>query len=308
MTLKQLEAFYKAALCDSFAIAARRLHISVSTLSKRISDLETSLGQVLFDRDPYRARLTSEGHALLPHVRQLLEQADRLWQFALDDTGLHGRFRFAVGELASLTWLPHFISQVAERHPQVLLEPSVDIGAAMEAGVESGELDFAVVSGVSARQRVLSIPMGEAAFDWVAAPALLHAVPTVAEAAARPLKLITMPPGAGTYRLLENWVRDNQVFWSASLTCNTWGGLSSLLIEGVGVGFIPRAWATPLIQRGQLCRLDAWPALPSLSYSMQMRRDDTRAGMARLKESLLETVDFGLPIPFLSLESTRTPE
>ena len=45
MTLKQLEAFYWAATCASFAVAAERLHLSVSSLSKRIAELEEALGQ-----------------------------------------------------------------------------------------------------------------------------------------------------------------------------------------------------------------------------------------------------------------------
>lgn len=300
MTLKQLEAFYRAAVCDSFAIAAENLHISVSTLSKRISDLEMSLGRVLFDRDQYRARLTGEGQALLPHVRQLLDQADALWQAALDDAGVRGNLRFAVGELASLTWLPRFILRAAQRYPNLQLEPSVDVGADMRAAVESGELDFAVISGTSSRQSIHSIPVGQAEFDWVASPGLAGAGLTTAEASARRLSLVTMPQGAGTYRILEDWIRDNEVFWGSILACNTWGGVSSLLQEGVGVGFMPRAWTTSLVERGLLRRLDNWQALLPLSYSMQMRRDDTRVGMLRVRALLAEVIDFSLPIPFLS--------
>ena len=305
MTLKQLEAFYRAAICDSFAIAAENLHISVSTLSKRISDLEASLGRTLFDRDQYRARLTGEGQALLPHVRQLLDQADTLWQVALDDAGVRGHLRFAVGELASLTWLPRFISHASHRYPNLQLEPSVDVGADMRAAVESGELDFAVISGASSRQRIHSIPVGQAQFDWVASPALARAGLTVAEASARRLSLVTMQQGAGTYRILEDWVRDNEAFWGSILACNTWGGVSSLLQEGVGVGFMPRAWTMPLVERGLLCRLENWQALLPLSYSMQMRRDDTRVGMQRVQALLVELIDFGLPIPFLSSGSQK---
>ena len=305
MTLKQLEAFYRAAICDSFAIAAERLHVSVSTLSKRITDLEASLGQTLFDRDQYRASLTTAGHALLPHVRQLLDQADALRQVVRDDAGVQGNFRFAVGELSSLTWLPRFIAQTAQRYPNLHLEPHIDVGPAMEAGVESGELDFAVISGTSSRQRIVSFPVGEADFDWFVSPALYPSCRTVADAAARHISLITMPQGAGTYRMLEEWIRSHGIFWRSCLTCNTWGGVTSLVLEGVGIGFMPNAWARPLAERGLLVKLEQWQSLPSMSYSMQMRRDDSRAGMLLLKELLMEVVDFSLPIRFLSAGSDR---
>jgi DNA-binding transcriptional LysR family regulator len=63
MTLKQLEAFYWAATCASFAVAAERLHLSVSSLSKRITELEDALGQPLFDRSGHKAALTDAGGA-----------------------------------------------------------------------------------------------------------------------------------------------------------------------------------------------------------------------------------------------------
>src|SRR5690606_33834745 len=305
MTLKQLEAFYRAAICDSFAIAAQRLHVSISTLSKRITDLEASLGQTLFDRDQYRASLTAAGHALLPHVRQLLDQADALRQVVQDDSGVQGSFRFAVGELSSLTWLPRFIAQSAQRYPNLHLEPYVDVGPAMEAGVESGELDFAIVSGVSSRQRIISFPVGTADFAWFVSPALYPDCQTVADAAAMHISLVTMPQGAGTYRMLEEWVRSHGIFWRSCLTCNTWGGVTSLVLEGVGVGFMPNAWAEPLLERGLLVRLDQWQPWPSMSYAILMRWDDSRVGVRVVGDLLMEVVDFSLPIRFLSAGSDR---
>src|SRR3989344_5463257 len=57
-SVKQLEAFWWAATCANFATAAERVHLSVSSLSKRISELESTLGQSLFDRSGHRAVLT----------------------------------------------------------------------------------------------------------------------------------------------------------------------------------------------------------------------------------------------------------
>jgi DNA-binding transcriptional LysR family regulator len=50
MTLKELEAFHLAATLGSFALAAQRAHITQSSLSKRIAELESWAGAELFDR------------------------------------------------------------------------------------------------------------------------------------------------------------------------------------------------------------------------------------------------------------------
>src|SRR5574337_1527080 len=65
-SIKQLEAFWWAATCANFATAAQRVHLSVSSLSKRIAELEAALGQTLFDRSGHRAVLTEAGERLLP--------------------------------------------------------------------------------------------------------------------------------------------------------------------------------------------------------------------------------------------------
>ena len=83
MTLKQLEAFYWAATCKNFAIAANRLNISVSSLSKRIGELEASIGADLFSRSARSATLTALGEQLVPHAKDLLRNADQFMQQAL---------------------------------------------------------------------------------------------------------------------------------------------------------------------------------------------------------------------------------
>lgn len=117
MTLKQLEAFYWAATCASFAVAADRLHLSLSSLSKRIAELESALGLDLFDRSGHRAVLTAAGERLLPQARDLLASADRIRASLRAEPELGVRCRFGVGELSALTWLPRLIGRVRGRYP-----------------------------------------------------------------------------------------------------------------------------------------------------------------------------------------------
>ncbi|RTZ41575.1 LysR family transcriptional regulator [Candidimonas sp. SYP-B2681] len=300
MTLKQLEAFFWAATCASFAVAAQRLHLSVSTLSKRISELEASLGEPLFDRDTYRATLTATGHAILPHVSALLDQSEALRLIVKHEAGLQGHLRFGVGELASQTWLPRFIRLAVERYPALQLEPNVEIGSTMEQALENGELDFTLAAGFSSRRSIVSRPLGQAQFIWVAAPMLLRAHPEHSTALLQMAPLITMPSGAGTHRMVEEWLSRTGVVLGRSLTCNTWSAVSALLIEAVGIGFLPQAWAAPLLARGLLQSMSGWPKLKPLHYSLQMRRDDTRPVMRSIQSLLEEVVDFGLPVSFLN--------
>ncbi|OZI46435.1 LysR family transcriptional regulator [Bordetella genomosp. 5] len=294
MTLKQLEAFYWAATCASFAVAADRLHLSVSSLSKRIGELEEALGQVLFDRSGHRAVLTSAGERLVPQARDLLASADGIRASMAAQHELAGRCRFGVGELSALTWLPAFIGRVRQAYPALALEPYVDIGQVLERRVADGELDFAVIAGRSSRSGIVSVPAGEAAFAWVGAPRLVGDANVLTSELLRQSPLITLPDGAGTHRVLEPWL-DSLGPAEQRLSCNNWGAIVGMLIEGAGIGLLPRQWAQALQAQGRLHVLTSDPAPAALPYSVQYRRDDARALVQKMQAAVLASLDFTAP-------------
>jgi DNA-binding transcriptional LysR family regulator len=292
MTLKQLEAFYWAATCANFVTAAERLHVSVSSLSKRLVELEASLGCVLFDRQGHRAVLTGAGEGLLPKVRQLLAAATDLRASVAASSGLTGRCVFGVGELTALTWLPRLVALARDTHPALTLEPHVDIGARLEERVEKGSLDFAVVAGRSSRSTLTSQWLTEARFVWTAASSVLGDARRLTPAMFSRIPLITLPEGAGTTRILDDWLLTQGVTAEQRLVCNHWGAVAGLLVEGLGLGFLPEGWARSLSRRGQLRLLPSSPPLAPLPYAFQWRRDDVRPVVSCMRELAVQTADF----------------
>ncbi|WP_041676432.1 LysR family transcriptional regulator [Ramlibacter tataouinensis] len=297
MTLKQLEAFYWAASVASFAVAAGRLHVSQSTLSKRIAELEGQLRRPLFDRSGHRAVLTEAGGQLLPLARRMLGLAEEMRAQAADSGGLRGHCRFGVGELAALTWLPDLVAGLRARHPDLVLEPQVDLGAALERRLESGELDFAVVAGYSSRSTVASQAIAEVHFSWAAAPALVGPRRTVDARLLQEAALITMPAAAGPTRMLEHWLAVNNLEAGRRLTCNNLAAIAGLIAAGVGIGLFPQGWLRQMADRQAVVELRSRPALPPLQYTFQWRRDDSRPLLARMREAVAQTVDFTKPSP-----------
>ena len=292
MTLKQLEAFYCAATCASFAVAAQRLHLSVSSLSKRISELEDSLGMRLFDRAGHRAALTDAGSELLPRAQALLQAAEALRHGLGRQSGLHGTCRFGVGELTALTWLPKLVARIRTAHPALALEPNVHIGEVLERRVEAGELDFAIVAGRSSRSTIASYPIAEARFRWCASARVAGRAATLSPSLLADVPLVTLPPGAGTMRILEDWLAAAGAETGPRITCNHWGAVAGLLAEGLGVGFLPQGWARALEKRGVLRLLESRQALGSLRYSFQCRRDDPRPLVQAMRELSAQAADF----------------
>lgn len=297
MTLKQLEAFYWAATCANFAIAAERLHLSVSSLSKRISELEDALGIPLFNRSGHRAVLNDAGQALLPRALALLDDAAAIRSSFAPSIGLVGRCAFGVGELSALTWLPQFIAQVRTRHPKLTLAPYVDVGSVLESRVAKGELDFAIIAGRSSHHGILSQPVSQAQFVWLAAPslALSGSKPALRSAvdlldAGQPI--IALPPSAGTTRLIDDWLLAHGIAAIERINCNNWGAIAGMLIASVGIGILPTGWSQKLVDQGLLLPL-ADPELPlPLIYSFQWRRGDNRPLLDQLRQLSAQCADF----------------
>lgn len=295
MTLKQLEAFYWAANCKSFAVAANRLNISVSSLSKRIAELETSIGSELFSRNARSATLTPLGEQLIPHAKDLLRNADQFMKRASNSRALSGRCRFGVGELTSLTWMPRLIEEIQRTHPKLSIEPFVGVGELIECRLVEGELDFAIIAGPSTRPFITSSLIGHTEFIWVASKKAVPNPTTLPPQALADHTLIILPQSAGTVRMLDDWMAELNVSPGRNLNCNSWGAIAGLIRQGLGLGFLPSAWAQIMIERGDVHLLSAFPVLRPLQYTIQWRRDDTRPLLQHMRELALRTIDFHAP-------------
>lgn len=292
MTLKQLEAFYWAATCSNFALAAERVSLSVSSLSKRIAELELSLGQTLFDRSGHRATLTEAGSCLLPMAAALLQQADRLQQDMGGARGLRGACRIGVGELTALTWLPRLVAAIQSAHPALDLSIHVDIGDALADRLHRGELDVAVIAGRSSRSSLLCMPIAQASFTWCATPELARRLVAMDAAALDEHPLVTLPQGSGVTHIIDEWLRQTGAQPRRRLVCNHWGAIAGLLVQGGGVGLLPVGWARALRGRGMIEELASPIALGSLDYALHSRRDDLRPLVNALRSITAEAADF----------------
>jgi DNA-binding transcriptional LysR family regulator len=295
MTLKQLEAFYLAATLGSFALAAQRVHVTQSSLSKRIAELESSIGAELFDRSSKRAQLTEAGHRLMPTAAQMLELKEGIRGAVRSAPVLAGTCRFGISELGALTWLPRFVARIRAEHPQLVLQPHVDLGRRLERQVVRGELDFAIVPGPPDDPHVASHAVGEVRFAWMAAPGRIRAgrVLRAADLARHPV--ITMTEGSGVTRAFDAWAAEQGLRMERIVASNSLMAIIGLTMADVGLSFLPEAFVSPWVERGALIALKSRPPLPTLRYWFLHRGDDRRAMLRILLERVIEEAQFSVP-------------
>jgi DNA-binding transcriptional LysR family regulator len=231
---------------------------------------------------------------MLESARVLLQEAEQFRLRANERAVISGRCRFGTGELSSLTWMPKFISSLRESHPLLMVEPHVDMGQMLELKLEDGEIDFAVIARRSTRVAIASHIVGEAEFSWVAAPFIAASGEKMTLAALEDQTLITMPNAAGSISILDKWLMANDIEFRQRMVCANLGAVAGLLREGLGVGYLPKAWADHLVARGDLVFLSALAPLEPLRYAFQWRRDDSRIMIPRLRALVARTINFKL--------------
>ncbi len=107
----------------SFSRAAERTGLPKSTLSRRITTLETRLGERLLTRSTRRLAITEFGERILEHARRLLEETEAASAMALHRQGVpRGVLRVSMPpDFVELELTP-FLLQFAASYPEVRLE------------------------------------------------------------------------------------------------------------------------------------------------------------------------------------------
>lgn len=297
MTLKQLEAFYWACTLGSFEIAAERLHVTQSSLSKRIAELEVNLRKPLFDRSGKRAVVTSAGELLLQHARKMLDLQETIRiEFASDQERLSGTTRFGISELSASTWFPKFVQRLYAEYPRLSLEPQVGVGRALETRVTRGELDFAVIAGPATHESVASQPIASVDYSWMASPTLFPSETILTAEQIGAQVVISGQIDSGATHVFNDWIAIHNVKLRRVLVCNSSTTITGLTVAGVGISYLPLHHVRPLVERDLLVPLSSEPPAPTqMQFGFIWRRDDKRPMIEIIKRIVLEEVDFSIP-------------
>ena len=144
-SLADLRAFVTVAELESFAAAAKSLHLSQPALSRRIAHLESLLDVRLFDRTTRNVALTVLGRRFLGEVRGLVEDLDRSVQSLRDAAELEtGDVTIGCVFSAVHNFLPPVIHAFRARHPHVLVRIIEEGADEVLASVKHGEADVAI--------------------------------------------------------------------------------------------------------------------------------------------------------------------
>ncbi|MBT9495920.1 MAG: LysR family transcriptional regulator [Zoogloea sp.] len=142
-----------------FGRAAEACHVSASTQSAAIRDIESELGVTVVERGQQFSGLTPEGERVLECARQLAARAEDLRQeLAQMQDGLCGRLRLGVIP-TGLTAVATLTAAFARRHPLVDIEVLSMSTQQILGGLRSFELDGGIAYLESTANDLAAVPL-----------------------------------------------------------------------------------------------------------------------------------------------------
>lgn len=120
MELRHLRYLLAIADQNSFTAAAEQVHVTQSTLSHQIRQLEDELGTTLLERSARGAQLTRAGEIFLAGARKALREIDCTIAAVKNNANIPGEVRFLIGAHGfALSLLPDCLDKFLAKHPAV---------------------------------------------------------------------------------------------------------------------------------------------------------------------------------------------
>ena len=238
--LRALHYFLKVVETSNFTQAAKAFDVPVSSMSRRIKDLESELGVELFKRSTRVVRLTEQGALYYDEVKgavAALSHADEL--VSLQTKTPSGILRITAtpgyGEACLMPVLVKFRRQYPDISLDIQLTDQV-------SDLTHDQIDIAIRVGVKPQDRVVSRRLSDNNFVLVASPSYLdtHGTPLNLAQLNDHRSLYYRGPHAVLYwqaNINGEWRQLNN---KANIISDHGGGIVKAAVEGDGIALLPK--------------------------------------------------------------------
>ena len=261
--LRALKYFVAVAKHNSFSKAALEFNVPASSLSRRIADLELSLGASLFKRSTRQVKLTEVGRnyfeQIKPILNQLTQTNESVKTYQSEPMGqLKINATMGFGEQKLIPILDEF----SKLFPKIVLDITLSDAV---SSLEHDDVDIAIRGGYAPNERVVAIKLQDNQFYAVAAKSYLDQ----ADTPKTPLELKThkgiffrSPNGPIPWLSFvdDQWI---DVSGQAVLVSNHGGLILQKVLQGDGICMLPKWAIAEYLENKALIELDIQPQVVS---------------------------------------------
>jgi LysR family transcriptional regulator, positive regulator for ilvC len=147
MDIAKLRLFCNLASSLHFGRAANISHVSPSTLSRNIKQLEDDLGVTLFVRDNRSVILTHEGEQFLGFAKEVIQQWETYQESLLAQADqLRGQLSIYCSVTASYSFLYEILTEFRVKHPGIAIKLHTGDPAQSIERILAGDDDIAIAA------------------------------------------------------------------------------------------------------------------------------------------------------------------
>lgn len=265
--LNALMIFAKVVEANSFSEAARRLAMPISTVSRKVAELENRLGVRLLERSTRTLRLTDIGAEVLEQAQRGVEVAEAVDAIVSNQLAeVKGLLRLSAPPNISDSLLAPMVSAFQKAYPAVRVQILVTdrhvdhIAEGIDIAFRVGPLkDSALVARtvLRYRRRLVASP------DY-----LSDRKPPRRPTDLLDHRLLAFSLGTPENRwTFFNGARGETITFRPHLAMNDYSGLVTVLVSGGGIGELPAIVSPGLLRDGRLVEVMPEWCLPAVDLS-----------------------------------------
>jgi DNA-binding transcriptional LysR family regulator len=255
MDIRSLRYFIETVRLSSFTQAAETLHVTQSTISKMVHQLEQEVGSPLLVRDGRKLTLTDTGQIVFARGEEMLTTMRQLKREIRDMQALQqGSLRIGIPPMINVLFTP-VLKAFRERYPKLTLVLHEDTGQIIEQQVASGEIEIGLtLLPVNPDLSLSILPVARYPVWALAQTGTFRKEPaTLRFNALRDLPLVLLKDNFAFTRRLRKVFQEAGFEPVIAAQSGQWDWLVAMATAGIGVALLPE----PFIDRMATDRLEA---------------------------------------------------
>ncbi|MBO9332680.1 LysR family transcriptional regulator [Achromobacter sp. HZ01] len=252
--LTDLRLFLAIAEAGSLSGGANAVHLTASSASYRLKNLEFAMGVPLFKREARGMELTVEGAFVLKHVRSLLAGVERMHgEVSGFASGLKGSVKLFANSSSLNGFIVPSLGRFLSANPNVNILLEERSSTTIEAAIAGQEADIGIFAG---RAQSAGVNATRYAVDEliIAAP-LNHPVvdsSPVRFPAVLDLDFVCMNRSTSNFMFLRDMAKLAGKTPKVRIHVHTFDAALSMVEAGVGVSLVPRSVAAGALREGRI--------------------------------------------------------
>jgi len=268
MDLQQLRVFQAAVKNGGFTRAGEALHLSQSTVSQHIKQLEESLGCPLFLRVGKRVVVSEAGHVLMQYAERIFRDLKNAEMAVRElSASKRGTVRFGVGPTTLTYRLPHVLADYKKLFPEIELIVLAGTTEFLLQSMKSQTLDLAIVMQNAIPASGLAVtPLGRE--EMVVVVNREH--PLARKTAVEPadlagLRFILYEKNTAMENLIDHYFRLMGIAPKIIMEVENNEAIKSLVGAGLGASILPLCAVTEHSTQLRIVRVKGMPLIRELA-------------------------------------------